>query len=125
MEIRENRKQLSEIPPEFRIESFEWIKEKLSVRKETFERLSLPRIAEAAKKYPPNLLGRVEEYYAKEGWLLAAAEVAKAMFSMDALERAEQYYVKGEFYRSAAEVAEKIGTLEALKRARQYRSVIC
>ena len=125
MEVKERRKQMPEVPLEFRVESFEWIREKLGVRKEAVERLSLPRIAEAAKKCPSNLLETVEEYYASMGWLLAAAEVAKKISTIEALERAEQYYVKGEFYRSAAEVAEKIGTTEALKRAIQYRTATC
>lgn len=114
-----------DIPQEFRIESFQSLKEKLGVQDKSIERLSLPRIIEATKKHAPDVLEKVENYYAQTGWVLAAGEVARRIPTVKALERAEQYFVKGEFYRSAAEVAEKIGTPEALQRAREYRSKIC
>jgi len=125
VEAQRREETTSDIPPEFRIESFQWLKKELGIQDKSVERLSLPRIAEAAKKQPPTILEKVEKYYSQAGWLLAAAEVARRLPSVDALARAEQYYVKCEFFRSAAEVAEKIGTPEALKRAREYRSAIC
>jgi len=125
MRKREVGEKMSEIPQEFRVESFGWLRERHGVREESVQRLSLSRIRENAAKRDPDLLKRVEEYYVEEGWLLAAAEVAKQISSVEALERAEQYYVKGRFFRSAIEVAERIGTPEALKRAGQYRVQMC
>jgi len=125
MKGQKTHEKMSEIPQEFKIESFQWIKEKSGVHDKSVERLSLPRIIEVAKKHAPHVLEKVEKYYAEAGWLLAAAEVAKRIASVEALKRAEQHYARGEFYRSAAEVAEKIGTPESLKRAREYRSKIC
>jgi len=125
MENRKTSQKIIDIPQEFRIESFQFLKDKLGVQDKSVERLSLPRIIGVAKKHAPDVLEKVEKYYVQAGWLLAAAEIAKRIPSLKALERAEQYYAKGEFYRSAAEVAEKIGTPEALQRARGYRGIIC
>jgi hypothetical protein len=125
METRNTNQRATDIPKEFRIESFRSLKDKLGVQDKSVERLSLPRIIEAAKKSAPDILEKVEKYYDQTGWLLAAAEVARRIPTVKALERAEQYFAKGEFYRSAAEVAEKIGTPEALQRAKGYRSKIC
>jgi len=125
LEKREPAQKESEIPQEFRIESFGWLIEKRGVREESVQRLSLPRIRAIAEKRDPHLLERVEKYYVEKGWLLAAAEVAKQISSIEAFERAEQYYVRGGFYRSAIEVAETIGTPEAVKRASQYRTQTC
>ncbi len=125
IQTRKRPRNAVDIPQEFRIESFQSLKNRLGVQDKSVERLSLARIAEAAKKHTPYVLEEVEKYYARTGWLLAAAELAKPMSSVGALERAEQYYMESEFYRSAAEIAERIGTPEALERARRYRSVIC
>lgn len=125
MENRNTNQRITDIPQEFRIESFQSLKEKLGVQDKSIERLSLPRIIEAAKKCGPDILEKVEEYYAQADWLLAAAEIARRIPTLKALERAEQYFARGGFYRSAAEVAEKTGTPEALRRARGYRSKIC
>jgi len=125
METKKHEEKINTIPPEFKIESFQSLKTKLGIQGKSIERLSLPRIIEAAKKHTPATLEKVENYYAQAGWLLAAAELAKRVSSVEALERAEQYYVKSEFYRSAAEVAERIGTPEALQRAKKYKSMIC
>lgn len=125
MDNRNTDKRNTNIPQEFKIESFQSLKEKLGVQDESVERLSLPRIIEVAKKYAPDILEKVEKYYAQADWLLAAAEIARRIPTFKALERAERYFAKGGFYRSAAEVAEKIGTPEALQRAKGYRSKIC
>jgi len=125
METKKDEEKINTIPQEFKIESFQSLKNKLGIQGRSIERLSLPRIIEAAKKHALATLEKVENYYAQAGWLLAAAELAKRMPSVEALERAEQYYVKSEFYRSAAEVAERIGTPEALRRARKYKGMIC
>jgi hypothetical protein len=125
MKNKNTNQRATDIPQEFRIESFQPLKDRLGIPDKSVERLSLPRIIETAKKYSPDVLEKVEKYYAQADWLLAAAEIARRIPTLKALERAEQYFVKGEFYRSAAEVAEKIGTREALQRARGYRSNIC
>jgi hypothetical protein len=125
MENGKTNQRITDIPQEFRIESFQLLKEKLGVQDKSIERLSLSRIIDAAKKYAPAILEKVEKYYAQADWLLAAGEIARRILTLEALERAEQYFVKGGFYRSAAEVAERIGTPEALQRARGYRSNIC
>ncbi|HKZ93846.1 MAG TPA: hypothetical protein VJ249_04595 [Candidatus Bathyarchaeia archaeon] len=125
METEKPEDKVVHVPQEFRIESFQWLKDKMGVQESSVERLSLPRIINATKKHAPHTLKRVEEYYVQVGWLLAAAELAKQLPSVEALERAERYYAKSCFYRSAAEVAEKIGTPEALKRAKEYRKTTC